>query len=194
MTLSQTVRTPVRRRQRDRTGPARCLARSFGGHTGTMTTDTAKPLSDLFDGGDTVMLMTMIGHEHTSRPMTVAGVDGDRLSMLVDSTAAWYGAVASGTAVVHITLADVRDNDYAALNGTATVTTDRAEIDRLWSPAAGAFFEGKDDPHLAVLHFDVSDGEYWTSPSGRIGSLIAMARAAVGGDEAAGEQGTIATS
>lgn len=159
-----------------------------------MTTDTAKPLSELFDGGDTVMLMTMVGHEHTSRPMTISGVEGDRLSMLVDTTAGWYDAVASRTAVVHITLSDVRHNDFAAVNGTATVTTERAEIDRHWNPAAAAFFDGKDDPNLAVLHFDVSTGEYWTAPSGRIGSLIAMAKAAVSGDEAAGEQGSIATS
>ena len=102
--------------------------------------------------------------------------------------------MASGTAVVHVTLSDVRHNDYAALNGTATVTAERAEIDRLWNPGASAFFDSKDDPNLAVLHFDVSDGEYWTAPSGRIGSLIAMARAAVAGDDASGEQGPIAAS
>lgn len=159
-----------------------------------MTNEPGKPLSELFDGGDTVMLTTMIGDEHTSRPMTIADVDGDRLSMLVDTTASWYLAVASGTAVVHVTLSDVRHNDYAALNGTATVTAERAEIDRLWNPGASAFFDSKDDPNLAVLHFDVSDGEYWTAPSGRIGSLIAMARAAVAGDDASGEQGPIAAS
>ena len=73
------------------------------------------------------------------------------------------------------------------------MTRDRAEIDRLWNPAASAFFEGKEDPDLAVLHFDVSDGQYWKSPSGRLGSLIALAKAALGGDEAAGTQGPIAT-
>ena len=158
-----------------------------------MTDDAAKPLADLFDGGDTVMLMTMIGEEHSSRPMTVAAVDGDRLSLLVDTTADWYRAVASGTAVVHVTLSDVRHNEFAALNGTALVSTDRHEIDRLWNAAASAFFDGKDDPHLAVLHFDVEDGQYWDAPSGRLGSLVAMARAAIGGNEAAGDHGSIAT-
>ena len=45
-----------------------------------------------------------------------------------------------------------------------------------------------------MLHFDVADGQYWDAPSGRLGSLIAMVKAAVGGDDAAGEQGPIATS
>ena len=114
--------------------------------------------------------------------------------MLVDTTADWYDAVAAGTAVSHVALSDVRHNEYAALNGTASVTRDRAEIERLWNPGAAAFFAGKDDPNLAVLHFNVTDGQYWDSPSGRLGSLIAMVKAAAGGDDAAGEQGRIATS
>jgi general stress protein 26 len=158
-----------------------------------MTDGAPRPLADFLDEGDTVMLMTMIEEVHSSRPMTVAGVDGDRLDMLVDTSADWYSAVASQSAVVHVTLSDVRHNEYVALNGVATVTRDRAEIDRLWNPAAAAFFEGKEDPNLAALHFDVSDGQYWKSPSGRLGSLIALAKAALGGDEAAGTQGPIAT-
>jgi general stress protein 26 len=154
----------------------------------------AKPLSDFFDGGDTVVYFTMIGDTHSSRPMTIAGVHGDCLDLLVDTTADWYDAVAAGTAVSHVALSDVRHNNYAALNGTASVTRDRTEIERLWNPGAAAFFEGKDDPNLAVLHFNVNDGQYWDSPSGRLGSLIAMVKAAVGGDDAAGEQGRIATS
>lgn len=151
----------------------------------------AKALSELFDGGTTVMLMTMIGTEHSSRPMTVAGVDGDRLSFLVDTTAEWYSAVAGGSSVVHVTLSDTRANDYAALNGDVSVSAERAEIEKLWNPAASAFFSGVDDPHLAVLRFDVTEGQYWDSPSGRLGSLLALVRAKLGGDDKAGDHGPI---
>jgi general stress protein 26 len=153
----------------------------------------AKQLADLFDGGDTVMLTTIAGEGPASRPMTVAGVDGNRLSFLVDKTAEWYGAVAGESVLVHVTLSDVRHNEFASLNGRTVVSHDRGEIERLWNPAASAFFEGQDDPNLAVLHFDVMEGEYWDSPSGRLGSLIALARAALGGDEAAGDHGPIGT-
>jgi general stress protein 26 len=157
-------------------------------------TDPAKPLTDLFEPGDTVMLMTMIGRTHSSRPMTVAGVEGDRLSFLVDVTADWYDPVAARNAVVHITLSDVRHNRYAAVNGETRVSRDPGEIALLWSPGAAAFFDGQDDPNIGVLHLSVTDGQYWDSPSGRIGSLIAMARAAVTGNhDAAGDHGSIAT-
>ena len=153
----------------------------------------AKPLADLLHKGDTVMLMTMIGDEHSSRPMTVADVQGSEFACLADTTADWYDAVATGEAIVHVTLSDVRRNNFAALNGTASTTGDRSEIERLWNPAASAFFDGKDDPKLAVLRFVVSDGQYWDSPSGRLGSMIAIVRAAVGGHGAAGDHGPVAT-
>lgn len=138
------------------------------------------------------MLMTMIGERHSSRPMTVAAVTDGRLDLLADTTSEWCSAVAAGEAVVHITMSDVRRNRFLALNGVASLSDDSAEIDRLWNPAAAAFFDGKDDPNLAVLHFDVDEGEYWDGPSGRLGALISLVRAAVGGDAAAGDHGPVA--
>jgi general stress protein 26 len=153
----------------------------------------ARPLDDLLDGGDTVMVMTMIGDDHSSRPMTIAGVTADRLDFLADTTTDWTSAIAEGRATVHVTLSDVRANRFVALNGTASMSRDRTEVERLWNPGAAAFFEGKDDPHLAVLHFQVSEGQYWDSANGRIGSLIAMVKAAIGGDERAGDHGPVTT-
>jgi general stress protein 26 len=125
--------------------------------------------------------------------MTIAGVAADRLDLLVDTTTEWTSAVAAGKATTHVTLSDVRANKFVALNGTATVSRDRTEVERLWNPGAALFFEGKDDPKLAVLHFQVGGGQYWDSPNGRIGSLIAMVKAAVGGHEDAGDHGPVTT-
>jgi general stress protein 26 len=165
----------------------------MGHHHGMADPAPARPLIDLLDTGDTVMLMTMIGDEHSSRPMTIAGVADDRLDLLVDTTTEWTSAVAAGRAITHVTSSDVRTNRFVALNGTATVSRDRTEVERLWNPGAAAFFEGKDDPNLAALHFQVADGQYWDSANGRIGSLIAMVKAAVGGDEQAGDHGSVTT-
>jgi general stress protein 26 len=157
------------------------------------TPDPAKPLSDLVDGGTIAMLMTMIGDEHTSRPLSVAEVSGHRLGFLVDATTEWAMAIRDGSAIVHATVCDVRKNHYLSLNGTASLTLDHDEIERLWNPAAAAYFDGPDDPGIAVLRFEVDGGEYWDAPSGRIGSAIAAIKAAVTGNpDASGEQGPIA--
>jgi general stress protein 26 len=148
-----------------------------------------KDLSDLVDGGTIAMLMTMIGDEHTSRPLTVAGVDGGRVSFLVDRTTDWATAIGASTPV-HLSVSDVRSNTYLSLQGRAEVTPDASEVERLWNPAAAAFFDGEDDPAVGVLHFDVGGGEYWDSPGGRLGSAIAVVKAAVTGDPA-GEHGDV---
>lgn len=154
----------------------------------------AKTLDDLLDGYTIVMLMTMIGEDHSSRPLTVAEASGDRLSFLIDRTVPWAAAIADGNAVVHATVADGKANTYLSLDGAASVTADRAEVERLWSAAAGAFFDGKDDPSVGVLRFDVTDGEYWDGPSGKLGAAIAVVKAALTDDpDKAGEHGDIAT-
>jgi len=158
------------------------------------TSDPTKDLDDLVEGGTIIMLMTMIGDEHSSRPLTVAGVDGGRIQVLVDRTTDWATAIAAPGTVVHVSVADVRKNVFLSLNGTASITTDRAVIDELWNPGGAAFFDGKDDPILGVLRFDVSDGSYWDSPSGRLGAAIATIKAAVTGDQgAAGDHGPVGT-
>ena len=132
-------------------------------------TETTKDLTELVDGGMIAMFVTMIGDEHSSRPLTVAGVDGGRISFLVDRTTDWAEALDRPGTVVHVSIADVRKNVYLSLNGTATVRAERATIERLWNPGAAAFFDGKDDPIIGVLAFDASGGEFWDAPGGRVG-------------------------
>lgn len=157
-----------------------------------MTNDPAKHVADLFEPGDVVMLMTMIDGHHSSRPMTVAGVEGERLSFLVDATADWYGPVESDRAAVHVTLADGRHNRYAAVNGDTRTSREPGEVALLWSPAASAYFDGADDPNIAVVHVSATDGQYWDAPSGRLGTLLALAKVKMTGDpDAAGDQGPI---
>ena len=159
------------------------------------TRDASKPLTELLDTPFFVMLMTMIGQEHSSRPLTCVELNGDRLSFLIDHTTDWAGAINEGRAVIHATVADERHNTWVALNGDATIVRDRAEIERLWNPGASAYFQDQNDPSLAVLRLDVSDGEYWDGPSGRIGMAIHMLRAKLSDHpEEVGEQGSIQTS
>ena len=151
--------------------------------------DTSKALSDLIGGGTIAMFMTMRGSEHTSRPLAVAEVDGGRISFLVDRTVDWAAGLDAGTPV-HVSVSDDRHNTYLSLQGTATITPDRDEIERLWNPGAAAYFDGQDDPAIGVLRFEVAGGEFWDSPSGRIGAAISMLRAAVSGDPG-GESGSV---
>lgn len=52
---------------------------------------------------------------------------------------------------------------FASLRGTLKIANDRATIDRLWSPVVAEWYEGKDDPKMALVRFDVDDAKIWKS-------------------------------
>jgi len=55
---------------------------------------------------------------------------------------------------------------FANLRGTLSVDNDRTVIERLWSPIVAEWYEGKDDPKLALVRFDVEDAKIWKSDLG----------------------------
>ena len=127
------------------------------------------------------------------RPLTVARVDDDQIQVLLDTNEQWVADLVP-PARVEITLSDTRSNDWAHLRGTATLTDDPGLIDELWNPFADAYFDdGRDTPGIAVLQVATESGRYWSSPSGRVGSLIATMKAKVSGAESAGDRGPITT-
>ncbi|HQZ32788.1 MAG TPA: pyridoxamine 5'-phosphate oxidase family protein [Ilumatobacteraceae bacterium] len=156
---------------------------------------TPKALEDLMPSGMCIaMVNTMVGRDHSSRPVTVADTIGSRLSFLVARNADWVTSIAASGALVHLTVANDAHSLYLSLNGTAIISQDTAEAARLWSKPAGVWFDGPDDPNLAVLHFDVSEGQYWDGPDGIVGRVVALARAAItSNDEALGSSGPVAT-
>ena len=52
---------------------------------------------------------------------------------------------------------------FASLRGTLRIDNDPATIDRLWSPIVAEWYEGKDDPKMALVRFDVDNAKIWKS-------------------------------
>lgn len=156
-------------------------------------TEEPRPLEDLLKPGSTLMVGTKSGASQSMefRPLTVAGINGGRIDILLDTAEEWVSRFVDGDAV-HVTLSDNRSNDWAHLVGTGTVSRDDGLIDELWNPFAGAYFEnGRQTPGIAALRISVEDGRYWSSPAGRIGSLISMVSAALGRESSSGEHGDV---
>jgi general stress protein 26 len=157
------------------------------------TSETPRSLDDLLEPGSTLMVGTRARNEGDLefRPLTVARVDDGQIQVLLDTNEQWVAELVV-PAPVEVTLSDTRSNDWAHLRGTATLTHDPALIDELWNPFAGAYFDdGRDTPGIAVLQVHADSGRYWSSPSGRVGGLIATVKAKVSGAESAGDQGPI---
>jgi general stress protein 26 len=138
------------------------------------------------------MVMTSVDGVWSSRPLTCLEADHSFLRFLVDASTEWVAALMRADAAVHVTFADPRDNTFVSLNGNSFISADRAEIDRLWTAAAAAFFTGPEDANIRVLQIDVTDGEWWDGPSGRLGQAVGLLRAAINDDPTlAGDHGVL---
>lgn len=76
------------------------------------------------------------------------------------------------------TFASKGNDTFATIVGTLTVEVDPNLVDELWNPFVAAWYEGKDDPKLVLLRFDLDTAEIWTDAS----NLLAGLKILVGSD------------
>jgi general stress protein 26 len=95
---------------------------------------------------------------------------------------------------VTLTFAEPKDSKYVALKGRATVSQDRAKIKELWNPMYKAWFpKGDEDPEIAVLRVDITEGDYWEATGNKVVMMAKYAfAAATGGKVPLGDAGHVA--
>jgi general stress protein 26 len=142
-------------------------------------------------GSDMTMMLGLVGAEdgHT-RPMT-AQLDGEAHGPIWFFTAKDNGLVqklSGGEGRAIATFASKGHDLFATVHGTLREDTDRAVVDRLWNRFVAAWYEGKDDPKLALLRLDPDRGEVWLSGS----SVVAGAKMLLGIDPKKSYKGNVA--
>ena len=153
--------------------------------------DESKPVSDLLKPGTTLMVGSTTHGTLAFRPLTVAGLDGERVRILLDMNEEWARELDASQSL-QVTLSDDRKNNWAWIIGEFSLSTDPSLIDELWSPFAEAYFDnGRASEGIAVMTIDVAQGRYWSAPSGRLGSLVSAVKAKFGDPEESGEHGDI---
>jgi general stress protein 26 len=65
---------------------------------------------------------------------------------------------------VCLTFSDASNQTYVSCTGTAEISNDRQQISDLWSLAAGAWWDSKDDPNIRVLSVTPTQAEFWDTP------------------------------
>ena len=143
-----------------------------------------------------IAMMTTVAKDGTmsSRPMAVQNEPfNGTLWFLTRSTSEKVDEVEADRHVT-LTFAEPKDSKYIALKGVATISNDRAKIKELWNPLYKAWFpKGEDDPEIAVMKVDVSEGDYWEASGSRLVMLVKYAAASVtGGKVPIGEAGHVA--
>ena len=86
-------------------------------------------------------------------------------------------SLASGAKEARFVIAEGAAKLYATVDGTASLSNDKAKLDELWNMVADAWFEGGErDPDVQLVRVDLSEAEVWTT-TGRLGFLYEIAKA-----------------
>ncbi len=126
------------------------------------------------------MMLGLAGTDdgHT-RPMTAMVEEGRRPFWFFTATDnALVEALAGGAGRAIATFTGKSHQLFACVHGSLTVDTDRAVVERLWNPFIAAWYDGKDDPKLALLRLDPEHAEIWENAN----NLLAGIKLLLGSD------------
>ena len=92
-------------------------------------------------------------------------------------------AVAEGADAMFVVQA--KDQGFqACVGGRLAQQVDHARIEQFWGPIVAAWYpEGKDDPRLTLLRFDLSDAQVWLSETNPLAFGFQIAKANITGRE-----------
>ncbi len=133
----------------------------------------------------TMFLGLADGEDGHARPMTAQlddeGQDGDSyhgpIWFFTSTDGGLYQQIKSGDrAMAHF--ASKGHDVWATVHGTLTTTQDRTTIDRLWNRFVAAWYDGKDDPKIALIKLDAENAEIWIDAS----SIVAGIKMLIGID------------
>jgi len=114
-----------------------------------------------------------------SQPMTVLNEDEQSPLWIFTSKETDLARALSPGQPASLAFSSKGHDVFASLLGRISPDNDRAVIDRLWNPFVAAWYkEGKDDPELCLLRFDVEEAKVWIDAS----SLLAGVKILLGAD------------
>lgn len=138
---------------------------------------------EAIDDSPFVMLGLRGAMDTESRPMTAQ--IRDRGIWFFGSTDDDLVGAVKGPTPAFATYASKGHDLFGSIRGRLVPETDRDVIDRLWSPEVAAWYkDGRDDPSVALVRFDMDKADLWRAPSP---SLLKAAYHRLVGDDPAAE-------
>jgi general stress protein 26 len=131
----------------------------------------------------------MLSHRHTdgslhSHPLTMQNKSLDeaepRIWFFV-STKSEVGQRLRHDGNVNLAFANVKEDSWVSITGTAVVSEDAARKRELFNVMAKAWFDGPDDPNMELVEVRVDEAEYWNVKENKLLQLLKMGTAAATG-------------
>jgi general stress protein 26 len=142
-----------------------------------------KKMADLIKEAQTCFFCTNLkSGEVDARPMSVLQVDEQGNLWFMSASDSHKNAELQTDSSVRLFFQGSPHSEFLHLEGTATVSRDKAKIHELWKFVLKTWFtEGEDDPRITVIKVAPSHGYYWDTKHGNaVAGVKMMIGAAVG--------------
>ncbi|MGB3605790.1 MAG: pyridoxamine 5'-phosphate oxidase family protein [Psychroserpens sp.] len=146
--------------------------------------DAIKKIEALLDNNKLAMMSTKLTSMPFSVcPMTTQEIDDQgKLWFFTGKDSEHFRELEKDNRL-HLSYANQSDQEYLSVYGVAHIIEDDQRIDELWSSILKVWFEGKDDPNLALLCVTIKDAYYWDQKYNKAITLFKMAKAAITGEK-----------
>jgi general stress protein 26 len=92
---------------------------------------------------------------------------------------------------VLLSFADKGGNNFAAIDGVAAISNDRAKIKQLWTVWAEAFWDSPDDPSIRIIAVTPDHARYWDAPNALVTTIAMVAGVVTGKQPKLGKAGEV---
>ncbi len=148
-----------------------------------MNQDHVGRLNGMIEGVEIAML-TSVGADGSlhSRPMTVQEVQEDGTVWFFTSATASAAYESEENCRVNVSYVDPRRSVFISISGSASLSDDREQMEKLWDPRLSAWFpKGLDDADLRLLCVEIDRAEFWDVAQNALSLLAGFARKAITG-------------
>ena len=134
-------------------------------------------IKELIGQSDTCFFCTSqaTGPSMGTRPMSIQQVDDQGIMwILIANDSHTYEEIQLDQNV-KLYFQGSKHSDFLFITAVAQVSDDKAKIKELWNPILKTWFtEGEDDPRIALVKVEPSEGYYWDNKNGNVVAGIKM--------------------
>ncbi|MXV51233.1 pyridoxamine 5'-phosphate oxidase family protein [Pedobacter sp. HMF7647] len=118
----------------------------------------------------------------TSRPMGTADVDDEGNIWFLSNKNSDKNIEIKEDKRVQLFYSNKGAAEYLSVFGEAEIYRDHAEVEKVWTPIAKAWFkQGADDPAVSAIRVKPQDVYYWDTKHNKLVTLVSILASAVSG-------------
>ena len=140
-------------------------------------------IKEIAESAGTCFFSTNVRSETNSRPMALQEVDDEGNLWFLSDVNSEKNKDIQNDSTVELYFMNNSKYEYVFIKGIASISQDKALIDKYWTNFANAWFDGKDDPNVSVIKVSAKDGYYYETKENKLVAMSKMLFAAATGSK-----------